>query len=38
VPEDLGRDYPRALEAAHACGYRTLSMFSGRERREVPLG
>ena len=38
VPEDLGRDYPRALEAAHACGYRTVSMFSGRERREVPLG
>ena len=24
--------------AAHACGYRTVSMFSGRERREVPLG
>jgi histidinol-phosphatase (PHP family) len=38
VPEDLGRDYPRALEAAHACGYRTVSMFSGRERREAPLG
>ena len=38
VPEDLGRDYPRALAAAHACGYRTVSMFSGRERREAPLG
>ena len=38
VPEDLGRDYDRALSAAHACGYRTVSMFSGRERREVPLG
>jgi histidinol-phosphatase (PHP family) len=38
VPEDLGRDYDRALGAAHACGYRTVSMFSGRERREVPLG
>ena len=37
VPEDLGRDYPRP-QAAHACGYRTVSMFSGRERREVPLG
>jgi histidinol-phosphatase (PHP family) len=38
VPGDLARDYDRALEAAHACGYRTLSAFSGRERREVPLG
>ena len=38
VPEDLGRDYDRALSAAHACGYRTVSMFSGRERREMPLG
>jgi histidinol-phosphatase (PHP family) len=38
TPEDLGRDYDRALAAAHACGYRTVSMFSGRERREVPLG
>jgi histidinol-phosphatase (PHP family) len=38
VPEDLGRDYDRALSTAHACGYRTVSMFSGRERREVPLG
>ena len=37
-PEDLGRDYDRALSAAHACGYRTVSVFSGRERREVPLG
>jgi len=38
VPEDLGRDYDRALSAAHACGYRRISTFSGRERREVPLG
>ena len=38
VPEDLGRDYDRAVKAAHACGYRTISMFSDRERREVPLG
>jgi histidinol-phosphatase (PHP family) len=38
VPDDLGRDYDRALSAAHACGYRTVSMFSERERREVPLG
>ena len=38
VPGDLGRDYDRALSAAHDCGYRTVSMFSGRERREVPLG
>jgi len=38
VPEDLGRDFDRALSAAHACGYRTVSMFTGRERREVPLG
>jgi histidinol-phosphatase (PHP family) len=38
VPGDLGRDYDQALSAAHDCGYRTVSMFSSRERREVPLG
>ena len=38
VPDDLGRDYDRALSAAHACGYRTVSVFSGRERHEMPLG
>ena len=38
VPGDLGRDFDRALSAAHACGYRTVSVFSGRERREMPLG
>jgi histidinol-phosphatase (PHP family) len=38
VPGDLGRDYDRALEAANACGYRTVSVFRGRERRDVPLG
>jgi histidinol-phosphatase (PHP family) len=38
VPGDLGRDYEHAVAAAHACGYRTLSVFRGRERRDVPLG
>ena len=38
VPEDVGRDYDRALAAAHACGYRSVWVFSGRERREVELG
>jgi histidinol-phosphatase (PHP family) len=38
VPGDVGRDYSRALEAAHACGYRTVSVFRGRERHDVPLG
>ena len=38
VPGDIGRDYEHALAAAHACGYRTVSVFHGRERREVPLG
>ena len=28
VPEDLGRDYDRALSAAHECGYRRISMFT----------
>jgi len=37
-PADIGRDYEHALAAAHACGYRTVSVFHGRERREVPLG
>jgi histidinol-phosphatase (PHP family) len=38
VPGDLGRDYEHALAAAHACGYRTVSVFRGRERRDMPLG
>ena len=38
VPDDLGRDYGHALAAAHACGYRTVAVFRGRERRDVPLG
>jgi histidinol-phosphatase (PHP family) len=38
VPEDLGRDYDRALASAHDCGYRTVAVFHGRERREEPLG
>jgi histidinol-phosphatase (PHP family) len=38
VPGDIGRDYDRALAAAHACGYRSVWVFSGRERREVELG
>jgi histidinol-phosphatase (PHP family) len=38
VPEDVGRDYDRALAAAHACGYRSVWVFRGRERREMQLG
>jgi histidinol-phosphatase (PHP family) len=38
VPADVGRDYDAALRLAHDAGYRTVSAFRGRERRQEPLG
>ena len=37
-PEDVGRDFDRAVAALREAGYTTLSRFRGRERTEVPLG
>ena len=34
APERVGRDFPRALREMHAAGYRTLTVFDRRERRQ----
>jgi histidinol-phosphatase (PHP family) len=38
VPEDVGRDYDRAVEAMRGWGVEELSVFERRERRLEPLG
>ena len=37
-PEDVGRDFDRAVAALREAGYTTISRFRARERTEVPLG
>lgn len=37
VPDDVGRDYDRALEMLHTLGVRDLSVFTRRERRLEPI-
>ncbi|MBM3957853.1 MAG: histidinol-phosphatase, partial [Gemmatimonadetes bacterium] len=37
-PEDVGRDFDRALELVRVSGHRELAAFSGGEMRLVPLG
>jgi histidinol-phosphatase (PHP family) len=34
APERVGRDFPRALRELYGAGYRTLTVFDGRERRQ----
>jgi histidinol-phosphatase (PHP family) len=34
APERVGRDFPRALRELHGAGYRTLTVFDRRERRQ----
>jgi histidinol-phosphatase (PHP family) len=38
VPANVGRDFERAVELAHAAGYETVTVFEGREARPEPLG
>ena len=38
VPANVGRDFDRAIELAHAAGYETVTVFDGREARQEPLG
>jgi histidinol-phosphatase (PHP family) len=38
VPQDVGRDLDRAVEHARSAGYDTVTVFDGREARQVPLG
>ena len=38
VPEDVGRDFERALELLAGAGYETVTVFEGRQSRQEPLG
>ncbi len=38
VPENVGRDFDRALELARAAGYETVTVFDARTARQEPLG
>lgn len=38
VPENVGRDFDRALELARAAGYDEVTVFEQRVARQVPLG
>jgi len=38
VPQNVGRDFDRALELARAAGYETVTVFEGRRPRQEPLG
>jgi histidinol-phosphatase (PHP family) len=38
VPENVGRDFDRALELARQAGYETVTVLEGRVSRQEPLG
>jgi histidinol-phosphatase (PHP family) len=38
APEDLGRDYDKALELLEDLGVTELAVFERRERRLEPIG
>jgi histidinol-phosphatase (PHP family) len=38
VPENVGRDFDRAIEHARAAGYDSVTVFDGRRARQEPLG
>jgi len=38
APEEVGRDYDRAIEAMHGWGVEEIAVFERRERRLEPLG
>jgi histidinol-phosphatase (PHP family) len=37
VAEDVGRDFPAAVELAQKAGYENVTVFAGRSRRQEPL-
>jgi histidinol-phosphatase (PHP family) len=37
VPDDVARDFPRAIDLARACGFRETLLFEARRRRVEPL-
>ena len=38
VPQNVGRDFDRALDLARAAGYETVTVFENRPARQEPLG
>src|SRR5437763_13820633 len=38
VPQNVGRDFDRAIAHARAAGYETVTIFEGRARRQEALG
>jgi len=38
VPNDVGRDFDRAIELARSAGYGTVTVFDRRQARQEPLG
>ena len=38
VPQNVGRDFDRALDLARAAGYDTVTVFESRRARQEPLG
>ncbi len=38
APQNVGRDFDRALGLARAAGYETVTVFDGRRGRQEPLG
>ena len=38
TPNNVGRDFDRAIEHARAAGYETVTVFDGRQARQEPLG
>jgi histidinol-phosphatase (PHP family) len=38
VPQNVGRDFDKALALARAAGIETVTVFEGRQARQVPLG
>ncbi len=36
-PEEIGRHFERAFNMLHSAGMRTLAVFTGRRRKEVPI-
>ena len=38
APQNVGRDFDRALALARAAGYATVTVFDGRRGRQEPLG
>jgi hypothetical protein len=38
VPQNVGRDFDRAIELARKAGYETVTVYEARRGRQEPLG